>query len=315
MKKILIAVLLFMATYYNVHAYNFTAKDEVIVDKVTETIKDYISQGKLNKAKVITQLEKVAERKRGTRTWFLIAWILANFDTLTQSELERLITWPSFDINDYLWNVLGILCESNEGEYTLWSAFAMSFWNKSYRWIFTNRHVVDNSVACAVFDKDNKYLFMLDLEEAFNYNDRADFNFFYLRTSDQELITEANYLSGLLTCGTSEIWQKVWIIWYPKYWIDRSWSWNKRYNLITTQWIISWFRDEEISDSQYKYNYSNYYVTNRIDWWNSWWLALREHKDDWFCILGIPTWLSIWDYENQWVVQNISNVIDTTEVR
>jgi len=312
MKKILITLVIFTIWFSSVNAYNYSAKDEAIISKVTKTLREYIKQWRLDRDKITNQLEKITERKRWTRIAYLVGWILAEFDVLTTNELKTIITWPSFDINDHTNDVFAIKCVTNDSRVSIWSSFTIEFdtWRK---WLFTNKHVVENSIACYVANHTWEFLFRLDLDNSYTYNTKTDFALFYLTEEEEKIITEswANYLKDVQTCSSLDVWNPVWVVWYPAYATDETWE-TIQNNRITTKWIISWYRNERITGTDdFRFNFSNFYVSNRIDGWNSWWLALAE-TNSWFCVLWIPTWLSRWNFENQWVILNISNIIDTT---
>jgi hypothetical protein len=54
--------------------------------------------------------------------------------------------------------------------------------------------------------------------------------------------------------------------------------------------------------------HQNFFVSAKIDAGNSGGIALAKDTKG-MCVLGVPTWLSVGTYENQGLVQNISNVI------
>jgi len=54
--------------------------------------------------------------------------------------------------------------------------------------------------------------------------------------------------------------------------------------------------------------YSNYYVSAKIDTGNSGGIAFSKNNNA-LCLLGIPTWLSVGNYETQGVIQNIHNIM------
>jgi hypothetical protein len=98
--------------------------------------------------------------------------------------------------------------------------------------------------------------------------------------------------------------QKVWVIWYPAY--THITDKEKDSTLTITEWIISWYTTMANWLTQ---EHLNYFVTNNLDIWNSWWPAILETKN-WFCLLWIMTWAQTWKYISQWIVQNIHNVIE-----
>ncbi len=54
--------------------------------------------------------------------------------------------------------------------------------------------------------------------------------------------------------------------------------------------------------------YVNYFVSSKIDSGNSGGIAFAKDEDG-LCVLGVPTWLTVGNYETQGLVQNIHNVM------
>jgi len=54
----------------------------------------------------------------------------------------------------------------------------------------------------------------------------------------------------------------------------------------------------------------NYYVSAKVDSGNSGGIALSKNNGK-LCVLGVPTWVSTGNYENEGVIQNINNVMYT----
>ena len=132
---------------------------------------------------------------------------------------------------------------------------------------------------------------------------------------------DLNYsISDLNNCPNDiKIWSEVYIIWYPKFWITYSelnTSWWKvtgeDSQQMITNWIISWKYNQSNPNNIYKniYPYSNYYISNKMDSWNSGWPAFSIYNNK-YCLLGIATWVNKWNYDNQWIIQNINNITYT----
>lgn len=98
--------------------------------------------------------------------------------------------------------------------------------------------------------------------------------------------------------------QKVWVIWYPAY--THIPDKEDDSTLTITEWIISWYTSMA---NWLEQEHLNYFVSNNLDSWNSWWPAILETKK-WFCLLWIMTWGQKWEHIFQWMVQNIHNVVE-----
>ena len=321
MKKTLLVILCLIIPL-NTFAYTLTSKDEVFVQRITDKVEELVWNWKLDEKKIVKKIETITKKKIWTRIWVIFANVLANLDNLTEQELMNLIEWPSFDINDYTDYVYQIICIDTEWNMSKWSTFLVETqWGLS---AFTNEHVVYDSNFCVIKNLLNSkwtasgvnlnYIIPETIKLKV-YNDNSDFVFFPLYEDPN---TNFNGLwIPLYPCFSfnrntdfwvwvfnerwskrQKAWTKVWTLWFPTY---------AKWQIIITDWIISWL----VAVSNKDTNYFNYYVTNRIDSWNSWWLALAETNNG-FCVLWMPTWLSIWDYQTQWIVQNINNIIDTS---
>jgi len=54
--------------------------------------------------------------------------------------------------------------------------------------------------------------------------------------------------------------------------------------------------------------YQNYFVSAKIDSGNSGGIAISKTTSGNLCLLGVPTWVSVGNYETQGLVQNINNI-------
>jgi hypothetical protein len=97
------------------------------------------------------------------------------------------------------------------------------------------------------------------------------------------------------------------IIGYPAYakrdakiTIDTIGTFNVIYRTVTNG-IISGYDTSMAGDA-------NYFVSAKIDNGNSGGMALAKDTNG-LCLLGLPTWLSVGNYETQGLVQNITNIL------
>lgn len=215
------------------------------------------------------------------------------------------IIWDTYaysipKINKYINNVLEIKCIDEEDNIIRWSSFLYYLESAKQGVFFTNKHIVQQNKLCWLFNDDGEILHYFLPRKGYIYNTKTDFISYKLpKEIEKELFFERNFLKDLYFCWDVNVGDKVWTIWYPSYWVDGS---NYAYR-ITTTGIVAWLRNNE------KFTYPNYFVTNRIDSWNSWGLALMENSGE-FCILWLPTWLQYGNYDNIGVVQNIHNVTE-----
>ena len=214
------------------------------------------------------------------------------------------------ELTPYLTGVGEVDCGDTEGTGTLWKLGTGYF-------VLTNDHVVSGVIDCTFTiqdspnDKKHSGIWKLELIDN-NWNDIADVSLLRLvtwspTTEFSTSIPNLNYsISSMLKCSTSmEIGSPMVIIGYPAY-AEKTWSAGTQSFRAVTNGIIS------SHDTSVKYDkglpYSNYFVSAKIDSGNSGGIALSKNSNG-LCVLGIPTWLTIGNYETQGLVQNIHNVM------
>lgn len=225
---------------------------------------------------------------------------------------EAIIT--ASEITPYLTGVVLIICDGSEG-----SGFLYKINNSFY--VITNKHVIQNPLFdkirninyCMVFseDKSDKYpiggLYKVYTDQFLEWNKQSDvavlnlYNWHRKFPHDIRPINKSNYiLSYLALCPSKmQLGLPVVVIGYPSFAkID------KMSSQVITNGIISAYDQTTIFD---KLPYNNYFVSAKIDSGSSGGIALSKDESG-LCILGIPTWISIGDYETQGIIQNIHNV-------
>jgi S1-C subfamily serine protease len=192
-------------------------------------------------------------------------------------------------------------------------------------YVLTNYHVIDilGVKYCFINLQDNNEFFIgsykLVLDPAYNFNSSSDSAFleigeWFLKSLDKSefpKIPDLNYnASELKHCGTKmSIGTKVYTIGYPafaKQTVDVFGEEGDIEARTLTQGTITGY------DKASQIPFGNlpevdYFVSAEIDSGNSGGLAVAETNRG-LCLLGIPTWVVIGDFENQGVVQNIHNI-------
>ncbi len=79
-------------------------------------------------------------------------------------------------------------------------------------------------------------------------------------------------------------------------------------NLLTTSNGIISAQDDTVAPPFGDLLYPNYFVSAKIDSGNSGGIALSKTQQG-LCVLGIPTWVSVGNYETNGIIQNIHNVM------
>ena len=228
------------------------------------------------------------------------------------------------ELAPYLTGVGSVQCFADHstirGSGSLWN-----FGGKIGHAVLTNEHVIDaTGDRCSVAigntseDKTHSGLFHLDITNRQKWNSYTDiaavpisYSMFGEEGPDPTLqqiranIARLNYsLTALDLCKT-EMPQgsRVVLIGYPAYSTQADSMVIPR---TITDGIISGFATG-VKKPRGNLLYANYLVSAKIDSGNSGGLALSKNKNG-LCVLGVPTWLIIGNYETQGVVQNIHNI-------
>ena len=195
-----------------------------------------------------------------------------------------------------------------------WSSFVVELTKWDY-WLFTNEHVWDYwngecwlpeyptlKLDKPVFYNDHEFSDSWNYEDAENsIRDFVSFKIPWKIGMDIERIP---------FCDVDKLqWVKVWTISYPSY------AYNEdsgvQFDNIITDWIISWYYNNNWDGN---FGNTNYYISNKVDEWSSWWLVIAEvdvenYKGFNICILWMITWIKEGRYENQGIIQNIHNLV------
>ena len=302
------------AGYFGVKQYQNSQQEKERAQEQTE-----IQQKALEQAQ--TEIEKLKQESEASKAkQSQLEQTVKNVSTPTQNNDQ--IT--SKELAPYLTGVGLVQCFADDG--TLKGSGSLWNFGGSLGYaVLTNEHVIDVSGdRCSVAigntteDKTHNGFFRIDIasRKLWNpYTDVAAVPISYsLRfeegsnsTAQQIMATVAklNYsLTSLGSCPT-EMPQgaPVVLIGYPAYSAQVDPVLIPR---TVTNGIISGF-DEKVKKPQGNLPYVNYLVSAKIDSGNSGGLALSKSKGK-LCILGIPTWLTVGNYETQGILQNIHNV-------
>ncbi len=246
-------------------------------------------------------------------------------------QAQHISVISSADLSDYITGTVELVCWTNSingaikdkvsGSGSLWS-----FGSATEGYVLTNKHVAIGSQCLVDVDDTNGKLinyFGAKVIAGFIQNDK---DFALLEISDIKdnefsniKTTELNYkISSLRFCPTQiAIGSPVVIIGYPASTQTESSVFVSGVgNQIVsntprtvTSGIISAY--DNTSNNPYiggLSKYQNYFISAKIDSGNSGGIAFSKDKDG-LCILGIPTWLNVGNYDTQGLIQNIHNVM------
>jgi S1-C subfamily serine protease len=244
------------------------------------------------------------------------------------------------DIASYITGIAQIYCNGYTGSGSL---IKDSRYSPSYS-ILTNEHVISNPFSngfCFVTatDSSGKLIgdYIINTIDSRPWNSIADeaimpienftdpnlfsadhWSFSSTAINNSLPVTQLNYNLGTLKNCPSQMpmGSNLIIIGYPA---DTTLSSNtavgtangeaikttESFNRTVTNGIISSYDSSSIDDGL---PYSNYFISAKIDAGNSGGIALSKYNGD-LCLLGIPTWVNIGNYETQGIVQNMGNIM------
>jgi hypothetical protein len=223
------------------------------------------------------------------------------------------ITITSNDLSPYTTGVVQVICvignTISSGSGTLWN------FKEVPHAVVTNYHVVKGADKCivAISNNANVNTGMFNLDSSiFTFNKNTDEAVLSISSSLSTNTTPiANYnfsLSKIRTCSNQmPVGTPVVIIGYPAYArrdatmdIPALGTVNVIYRTVTNG-IVSGYDTSGPGEA-------NYFVSAKIDAGNSGGMALAKDSGG-LCLLGLPTWLTVGNYETQGLVQNIHNVL------
>jgi len=229
---------------------------------------------------------------------------------------QKNLTIDASELGLYLSGVVKISCKNSGGSGSLWN-------NNSYH-VLTNAHVVDEPYpddSCLVSVVDNNedligvYKIYINEDAWLRYDsiDAAAADIKMININDPGFsspIKDLNYkISSLRKCSDKmQLGLNVVIIGFPAFGEKEISEYDLPLGMmssrIITEGIISGY---DYGSSLPKKIYPNYFVSAKIDAGNSGGIALSKDENG-ICVLGIPSWLSLGQYETQGIVQNIYNI-------
>jgi S1-C subfamily serine protease len=233
-----------------------------------------------------------------------------------QSKAQKDTVISSGDVSLYVTGVVQVICSGQQG-ITSGSGSLFTFKEVQHA-VLTNYHVVKDASRCVVVmtNTANTQTGVFSLKSSiYTYNTNTDEAVLEIGTSLSSVsvpIDNYNYaLSNVKKCMSPlPVGTPVVIIGFPAYakrdstvTIDSIGTVNAVFRT-TTNGIISGYDTSGIGAP-------NYFVSAKIDNGNSGGMALAKDSNG-LCLLGLPTWLTVGNYETQGLVQNIINVLPAT---
>lgn len=296
----LIAAISYFTIYPKVKEYLQNKKDKVLQSE--KVVKDQTTE----LANIKKELESV---KKKTNT------------IIPQNNNNNSKGISASEISKYLSGVVEIDCSfvgdnSVQGSGSLWNFDGLK------HVVLTNNHVAGegNCFMTANKEASDKYgggIYNLG-KDRLSWNSLTDVSVLKISSilleNKSTPIANLNYnISNLSMCNSEmSVGSSVIVIGYPvfaKSGIDLGERGvGSLSNRTITEGIISAY------DTSVKYNqklpHSNYFVSAKIDSGNSGGIAISKDNKG-LCVLGIPTWVSVGNYETSGLIQNIHNVLFT----
>lgn len=228
---------------------------------------------------------------------------------ITNDSSAHIIT--ANDIAPYLGGIVEILCSGNdasEGSGSLW------YFDEIGYTVLTNKHVISTD-NCDMFPNGILGVYNLDREYLL-WNSNTDVAVLKITTdATTEQISpdksKLNYSIGKLrNCPEKmSLNSPIVLVGYPASTASQTSSGSLSPQTITNG-IISAYDTSARIKSAGDLKYENYFVSAKIDSGNSGGIAFSKDKNG-MCLLGIPTWVSLGNYDTQGVIQNIWNILQT----
>ena len=270
-------------------------------------------------ALTLAQEELLATQEKAQKTSAQVSTLQQTLaEQTTKSGADIVIT--SSDINSYLTGVVQVLCVDEKGSISSGSGTLWKFAEVPQA-VLTNYHVIGTNSSCVVqmTDTSNNVTGIFSLGgPIYTYNQDTDTAILAIGkavTSWSVPIANYNYsIAQTRKCpSTLPVGSPVVIVGFPAY--------AKRDSTISvptignvhavyrsvTNGIVSGY-DTSLTSPRGNLKYQNFFVSAKIDSGNSGGIALAKDSQG-VCTLGLPTWLTVGNYETQGLIQNIMNLL------
>jgi S1-C subfamily serine protease len=288
------------AGYFGVKQYQKSQQENIVKEQQAQEQQKALeqAQAEIDKLKLESELTQTKQKQLEQK--------------VSSGNQTTGLTISSSELASYLSSIVKVSCSTR----TVESTGSGTFWKYgNLQGVLTNDHVPlsDASYCTASWPYDeakgqirgDHFLFFPGFD--LDWNKKTDATFIDL-TGDKSgsglYITDMNYgVYNLRRCPAKmAIGLPVVIIGYPA-----STQTDTTYPRTITNGIISGW-DQSVQPPQGTLPYVNYFVSNKIDSGNSGGIALSKDTNG-LCVLGIPTWLQVGNYDTQGIIQNILNVL------
>lgn len=281
-----------------------------------------VEQGEASQALLTTQQQELLQtktelEKAKSEAAKTTAQIKSLSDVVDKSTSEKQVVISSSDIGLYSSGVVQVICV--QGQNVVSGSGSLFSFKETSHAVLTNYHVVENADRCVAVmtNTANTITGVFGLKEAiYTYNKNTDQAILALGNPlSKSSVPVENYnysISSLKKCTSLlPVGTPVVILGFPAYAkrdstvsIDTVGTVQTIYRTATNG-IISGYDTSGVGDA-------NYFVSAKIDKGNSGGIALAKDASG-LCALGLPTWLTVGNYETQGLVQNINAILPGTQ--
>lgn len=220
-------------------------------------------------------------------------------------------SFSSRDVAPYLTAVGEIICDQGGQLYDLGSGSVWQFAGSSQSYVLTNYHVIEDDDSCTFLiyptgADGTEGDYDLDISAPMRWNQDTDIAVVPIIGIDDSFasstpIADLNYSIATLTACPTQMPQEapVAVLGFPA-------STQNAFSVING--VISGY-DNSNPDA-----YNDYYVTAPVDNGDSGGVALSKYNNE-VCILGVPTWVSVGEHQNEGDTLDINNILYINDSR
>lgn len=330
----IIAVVLIISGggYVGVKQYQQYQKEksekEILLRQREEELQESLALQQKALEDATSEIEKLKEQSEESQKKQVSLEAKLSFQSKVKPVIPKDYTISAEDLAPYLDGVVQLSCGNSSGSASLWNIKGIGYV------ILTNYHVIEDKVPyplgqCSVTGIP-PYMSIVNVQEHKRWNLTTDIAILPIEKvvnlnlssggssdifNDSTLVTNTsvlNYKIGSIRKCLKKmpIGTPVTTIGFPVFGIQNISILGvtaTQSSRITSDGIVSGY-DESKTPPVGNLSYVNYFVSNKIDSGSSGGIALAKDENG-LCVLGVPTWLTVGNYETQGLVQNIHNVL------
>jgi len=308
---ITIIVILSTTSYFGVNQYHAYQIEKIEREEIVDAQQKALSQAQEEIEKLKTQNIDTQNKQN----------VLEQKINSEQKSKTQDISISPAELDLYLSGVVELNCfgkEPKSGSASLWNLGGQIGYV-----VLTNYHVISGADGCYVSVQDTSTntnqsgKYQVDKSSTFSWNSFTDTSVLKIVSlagweKISTPISNLNYMISFLhKCPVKmQLGSPVVIIGFPAFSQKEvlvNGHISSQSSRTITNGIIS-AHDTSLQQPIGSLPYPNYYISAKIDSGNSGGVAFSKDKNG-LCVLGLPTWLTVGNFETQGIVQNIHNVM------